>query len=140
MSDAKFADGCVTISGPENKLAREWYEKNKIPVFAYSGLARGFMAGLFKSSEPEMAKEKLDGPGMLGYFCENNLERLRRCEQLAEKKGVSVAQIAMAWIYNQPFEVYALSSPVTKNQIEENTAALDIDLTPDEVQWLDLLK
>lgn len=96
------------------------------------------MAGLFKSSEPEKAKEVLDEPGMLGYFCQRNIERLRRCEQLSKEKGVSVAQLAMAWIYNQPFAVYALSSPVTEKQIAENTDALDISLTQAELGWLDM--
>ena len=80
----------------------------------------------------------LDGPGMTGYFCDSNLERLRRCEQLAEQKGISVAQAAMAWIFNQKFEVYALSSPVTTEQTQQNAAALDIVLTDEEVAWLNL--
>ena len=138
VGDAKFADGCVTISGPENEEARNWYKENSIPVFAYSSLARGFLAGAFKSSEPETAKNVIDEPGMLGYYCENNIERLRRCEVLAQEKKVTVAQIAMAWIYNQPFEVFALSSPVTKKQIEENIAAIDIELSEDERKWLNL--
>lgn len=36
-----WAPGCVTISGPQNEKARAWYEKNQMPVFAYSSLARG---------------------------------------------------------------------------------------------------
>lgn len=138
VGDAKFADGCVTISGPENAEARNWYKENSIPVFAYSSLARGFLAGVFKSTEPETAKNVIDEPGMLGYYCENNIERLRRCEILAKEKNVTVAQIAMAWIYNQPFEVFALSSPVTKKQIEENIAAIDIKLSENERKWLNL--
>lgn len=138
VGDAKFADGCVTISGPENTEAREWYKENSIPVFAYSSLARGFLAGVFKSSEPETAKNVIDEPGMIGYYCENNIERLRRCEILAKEKSVTVAQIAMAWIYNQPFDVFALSSPVTKKQIEENIAAIDIKLNESEIRWLNL--
>lgn len=138
ISDAKFADGCVTISGPENVEARNWYKENAIPVFAYSSLARGFLAGVFKSDEPETAKKVIDEPGMLGYFCENNIERLRRCEILAKEKNVTVAQIAMAWIYNQPFNVFAISSPTTKQQIEENIVAIDIELSEDESKWLNL--
>lgn len=138
VGDAKFADGCVTISGPENFEAREWYKENSIPVFAYSSLARGFLAGVFKSQEPEAAKNVIDEPGMLGYYCENNLERLRRCEILAQEKNVTVAQIAMAWIYNQPFDVFALSSPVTKQQIAENIAAIEIKLSEEEHKWLNL--
>ena len=136
--DAKFSDPCVTISGPQNKDARAWYAANGIPVFAYSSLARGFFSGAFKSSCPEDAKKILDGPGIIGYFCESNLERLKRCEELAAKKGITVAQAAMAWIYNQKFEVYALSSPVTQEQIDQNIAAIDIVLTDEEVAWLNL--
>lgn len=136
--DAKFGDGCVTISGPQNAEARRWYKENKIPVFAYSSLARGFFSGAFKSNEPEKAKQILDEPGIIGYFCESNIERLRRCEIMAEKKGVSVPQIALAWIYNQPFEVLALSSPVTKEQTEQNIRAMEIALSADEIKWMGL--
>ena len=96
------------------------------------------MAGVFKSDEPETAKNVIDEPDMLGYFCENNIERLRRCEILAKEKNVTVAQIAMAWIYNQPFNVFAISSPTTKQQIEENIVAIDIELSEDESKWLNL--
>ena len=136
--DAKFGDGCVTISGPQNRDARKWYKENKIPVFAYSSLARGFFSGAFKSSEPEKAKQLLDEPGIIGYFCDSNIERLRRCEIIAGQKGVSVAQIALAWIFNQPFEVLALSSPVTKEQTEQNIKAMEITLTDDEIGWMNL--
>ena len=44
----------------------------------------------------------------------------------------------MAWIYNQRFEVFALSSPVTAEQLKENIQALEIKLTEDEIKWLDL--
>lgn len=138
LCDAHFGNGCVTISGPENKLARKWYADNNIPVFAYSSLARGFFSGAFSSANPEKAKEIMDGPGIIGYYSENNIERLKRCEKLAEEKGVTVAQIALAWIYNQKFDVYALSSPVTEEQLKANINAMDIVLTEDEVNWLNL--
>ena len=109
-----------------------------MPVFAYSSLARGFFSGAFKSSNPEDAKKIMDEPGIIGYFCESNLERLKRCEELAEKKGITVAQAAMAWIYNQKFDVFALSSPVTQGQIDQNIAAIEIELTDEEVAWLNL--
>ncbi len=137
--DARFGDGCVTISGPENADARKWYADNKMPVFAYSSLARGLFSGAFTSDDPEKAKQILDAPGILGYYCPNNIERLRRCEILAKKKGITVAQAAMAWIYNQKFEVFALSSPVTPEQIRQNIRAMDIALTEEEVAWLNLL-
>ena len=44
----------------------------------------------------------------------------------------------MAWIYNQRFEVFALSSPVTAEQLSANIKALEIELTEEEVKWLNL--
>ena len=44
----------------------------------------------------------------------------------------------MAWIYNQPFDVFAVSSPVTKKQIDENIKAIDITLSEQECKWLNL--
>lgn len=136
--DAKLGDGCVTISGPENADARAWYAKAGIPVFAYSSLARGFFSGAFRSDAPEDAKNIMDGPGITGYYCDANIERLRRCEEIAAKRSITVAQVAMAWIYNQDFDVYALSSPVTAEQISQNTAAIEIALTKEETAWLNL--
>ena len=134
-----WGGGCVTISGPNNKAARKFYADHKIPVFAYSTMARGFFSGLVKSDDPESAKRIMDEPGLKGYAYPENFERLRRCEILAAEKGMSVAQVAMAWIFNQHnLEVYALTAPVKKEMMEENIAASELELTPAECAWLDL--
>lgn len=138
--DNPWVGQCVTLSGPENKAARKWYQDNKIAIFAYSALARGFFSGAFKSTEPEKAKQILDEAGIKGYFCDNNIERLRRAEILAKEKGVSVAQIALAWIFSNPLDTFLLTSPINKKQINENVASENIKLTSDEVLWLDLEK
>lgn len=46
--------------------------------------------------------------------------------------------IAIAWIYNQDFDVYAISSPITKEQLDANIAAMDIELSENEGKWLNL--
>ncbi len=138
--DNPWVGQCTTLSGPDNKLARKWYQDNNIAVFAYSALARGFFSGAFGSHEPQRAKEILDEAGIKGYFCERNIERLRRAEILSKEKNVSVAQIALAWIFNNPLDTFLLTSPVNQKQIKENVAAQDIKLTRDEVLWLDLEK
>ena len=107
-------------------------------VFAYSSLARGFFSGAFESATPEDAYKILDDAGIKGYYCTRNIERLRRCEILAQKKGVKVAQIALAWIFSQNMNLCAISSPVTEQQINENIAAMEFSLTADEIRWLDL--
>ena len=138
VADAKFSDPCVSISGPENLEARQWYAKSGVTVFAYSSLARGFFSGAFRSGAPEDAYKIMDEAGIKGYYCTRNIERLRRCEILAAEKGVKVAQIALAWIFSQNMSLCALSSPVTEQQINENIKAMELALTADEMRWLDL--
>ena len=134
-----WGGGCITISGPSNRAVRQWYADNKIPVFAYSTMARGFFSGLVHSDDPEGAKSVMDEPGLKGYACPENFERLRRCEILAREKGMSVAQIAMAWIFNQRnLDVYALVSTSRRENMRTNVEAGDIKLSEDECKWLDL--
>ena len=134
-----WGGGCVTISGPANKAARKWYADNHIPVFAYSTMARGFFSGLVKSDDPEGAKAIMDEPGLKGYAYPENFERLRRCEILAKETGMTVPQIAMAWIFNQKdLDVYALSAPVKREMMRTNVEASEIRLSEADCAWLDL--
>lgn len=130
--------GCVTISGPSNAEARAWYRDNQIPVLAYSSLGRGMFAGLVKSNDMEGAKKILDPNAVKGYCYPENFERLARAEQLAKEKDCTVPQIALAWILNQDFEVFPLVSAKKASRIASNAQALDIKLTKEEVEWLDL--
>lgn len=136
--DNPWEGACVTISGPENAGARKWYADNNVAVFAYSSLARGFFSGQFKSNEPDKARLFLDEAGIKGYYCERNFERLRRTEILASEKHYTIAQIALSWIFNQPLQVFALTSPVNEIQLKENIAVSDIRLTKEEIAWLNL--
>jgi len=133
-----WGGGCITISGPNNKAARRWYAENNIPVFAYSSMGRGFFSGLVKSDAPEKAGEIMDAPALKGYACPENFERLRRCEILAAEKGMTVPQVAMAWIFSQKaLDVYALVACRPEN-MRVNIAASRTELTEDECRWLDL--
>ena len=81
----------------------------------------------------------MDEPGLKGYAYPENFERLRRCEILAKEKGMTVPQIAMAWIFNQrDLDIYALTAPVERAMMRVNIEASEIKLTDEECQWLDL--
>ncbi len=133
-----WGGGCVTISGSANAEAREWYEKTKMPVIAYSSLGRGLFSGKIKSKDAGRAADVLDPVAMRGYGCPENFERLRRCELLAEEKKVTVPQIAMAWIYSQKLNCFAVVSTTNASRMQENIDALHISLSMEEVAWLNL--
>ena len=135
-----WGGGCVSISGPKNEDARKWYEENQMPVIAYSSLACGLLSGQVKSDEPEKAAELLGANGMKGYGYPENFERLRRCEEVAKKHQCSVAQIAMAWIYRQPLNTFAVVRTKNPQRMKENIAAMELPLTREELLYLDLRK
>lgn len=134
-----WGGGCVTISGPANRGVRKWHADNAMPVFAYSPLARGFFSGKLKSDRPEDAASLLDEAGVKGYCASANFLRLKRCEELAKEKGVSVPLIAMAYIFSQPgLDTYALTGSTNPENIRMNIEALSLKLTENECRWLDL--
>lgn len=135
-----WGGGCVTISGPSNEDARKWYAENQMPVIAYSSLGRGLFSGRVKSSEIDKAGEVMDAVAMRGYGCPENFERLRRCEELAAIKGCTVPQIAMAWIFKQNINTFAVVSTSKASRMQENIDALHIELSADEILYLDLRK
>lgn len=137
QTDDPWGDG-ITISGAPNEAAREWYRKNQMPVVAYSSICRGFFSGKFKSSEPEKAAQFLDAAAVKTYAHPENFERLRRCEELAEKKNATVAQIAMKWLFADGVNTFAAVSTSSPERLKSNVAALSIEMTKEEAEYLDL--
>lgn len=135
-----WGGGCETISGPSHEEDREWYRKNQMPVIAYSSLGRGLFSGKLKAEDAFAGKagEVLDGVAMKGYGYPENYERLRRCEKLAQTKGVTVPQIAMAYIFQCGINVFAVVSTTKPERMQQNIDACDIRLTKEECDYLDL--
>ena len=138
--DNPWVGNCVTLSGPENADARQWYRNHNMPVFAYSSLARGFFSGAFRSDDREGARKFLDEAAMKGYYCDANFERLRRAEILAKELNCTVAQVALAWLLNQPLDAFLMVSFSNPKHIQSNVDACEIILTPEQVAWLNLEK
>lgn len=133
-----WGPGCVSISGPQEVKARKWYKENGIPVFSYSSIGRGFFSGRFNRENFEQQKDSIDSVCVKAYCHDRNFERLSRAEKLAEKKGVTVAQIAIAYIINQPFAVVPIVGAANKHELTLNAQACDLHLTESENAWLDL--
>lgn len=133
-----WGGGSISISGSNGGAARAWYQREKMPVIAYSSLGRGLFSGKLKSADAALADRVLDEFAMKGYAYPQNFERLRRCEELAEKKGKSVSQIAMAWLFGQELDTFAVVSTSKKQRMQENIAAMELALTKAELLYLDL--
>jgi aryl-alcohol dehydrogenase-like predicted oxidoreductase len=113
--------GCISIHEPD---ALAWYARTQLPVFSWSSQAAGYFAGV-------------DSDLTRVYRTADNAERLRRARELAERKGCSPTQLALAWTAHQPFPTYAIVGPADADEIGESIVALDVELAPDEADWLD---
>ena len=135
--DDPFGGGCVSLSGPEHREDREWYAKTQMPVVAYSSLARGFFSGKFRSDDPESAKQVLDIYARKGYLYPENMRRLKRAEELARKKGLTVPEIAMRYLFASPMNLFAVVSTAKPERLDSSIEAAADPLTAEEAKWLE---
>ncbi len=133
-----WGPGCTTLSGPTMAAARAWYRAQNMPVFAYSSLGRGFFSGRVSRANFEMTKAQLDGACVKAYCHEVNFRRLDRVEQLAKERGLTVPQIAMAWILKQPLHVFAIVGAATREEFRAHVDVLQASLSNEESAWLNL--
>jgi aryl-alcohol dehydrogenase-like predicted oxidoreductase len=136
--DAPESEG-TTLTGDANKEARDWFLRQKLPIFAYSSLGRGFFSGRISSDHPEKAGEAISPLAVKEYAHPDNLERLRRAEFLAVEKKVRLTQIAFAWLFTQPLDVFPVTSPTSIEHLHEIIGAINLVISPHEAAWLNLV-
>ncbi len=133
-----WGPGCVTLSGPQNVEARAWYQANQMPVLAYSSLARGFFSGRITPDNFEQTREMLDHACRTAYCHEVNFRRLERAMALAEEMGVTVPQIALAYVLHAPLDVYPQVGAANGDEFAQSVEALELSLTEAQRAWLNL--
>jgi aryl-alcohol dehydrogenase-like predicted oxidoreductase len=136
--DQPWPPGCVSISGPAQEAARAWYAESQTPVLAWSSLSAGFFSGQWTADAIAALPEDSEHLFIRCYRSAENLERLRRTEKLAAARGLSVPELALAWLWGQGLNVFALTGCRTPTEVQSTAAALNIQLSPSECDWLDL--
>lgn len=130
-------EGCLSISGEQGRVAREWYAAAHMPLFTWSSLAGGFFSGRLRRDNLATFTSGADKNCAETYGNEANFGRLERAEALAAERGLTAAQIALAYVLSQPLDIYALVGSASGAEFGANAAAGDVRLTPDELRWLE---
>lgn len=130
--------GCLTISGDQYEADRAWYKANQLPIFSWSSMAGGFWSGRFNREGVETYTEGQAKLVRDCYCSDANFTRLDRVKELADAKGLTIPQIALAYIFNYPMNVFALVGAQNQEEVDTNVAALNTDLTEQELLYLDL--
>lgn len=128
---------CETITGEKHYEDRKYYEESQMPVIAFSSLGRGLLTGKFKSNELDKISKIMDANAIKGYAYPVNYKRLARCEEIASKKNATVPQIALSYLFNSTMDTYAIVSMSSNQMIMDNLKSLNIDLTEEEILYLE---
>ena len=109
-----------------------------IGFVAYSPLGRGFLAGRF-SSPDELDEDdfRKRHPRMQGENFERNRALGARVREMAEAKGCTPAQLALAWVLSRGEDVVPIPGTKRRTYLEQNAAASDVELTNAELRALD---
>jgi aryl-alcohol dehydrogenase-like predicted oxidoreductase len=129
--------GCISISGDQGSAARAWYAQQNMPLFTWSSLAGGFFSGRFRRDNLASFTGDLEKLCAETYGSEANFQRLDRVETLAAQKALSVPQIALAYVLSQPLNIFAVVGCQTPAEFATNVAASELQLSPDELAWLE---
>lgn len=109
-----------------------------VALIPWSPLARGFLAGnRTRDKGGDTARSKSDGFAHHMYYHDNDFDTLDRVIELAGKRGVSNAQIALAWMLHKPGITSPIIGASKMPHLDEALAAMDIKLSADEMDFLE---
>jgi aryl-alcohol dehydrogenase-like predicted oxidoreductase len=109
-----------------------------IGFVAYSPLGRGFLTGRIKSVDDlDESDFRRRGPRFQGENFQRNLDLVAQVEEIAAEKGVTSSQLALAWMLAQGDDVVPIPGTKRRTYLEQNVAAVEIELTDDDLRRLD---
>ena len=122
--------GCIHN---HSRLDRDRILKMGITCIPWSSQARGFF--LPEISRPDLRK---DGSLVSSWYSDDNFKRQARAIELAKKYNAEPINIALAWVLQQKFPCFPLIGPRSLMELFSSMKALEINLTDDEMAWLNL--
>lgn len=120
--------GCLAL----DKAGREWHRAHQFPLLPWSSQASGFFTGRYAKGDGQTG----DVPRV--YYNDANWERLARAQEVAEAKGCTANNIALAYVLHQPFPVFPLFGPRSVAELQSSLPALDVTLTENDMRYLAL--
>ena len=104
-----------------------------ISLVAYSPLGRGFLSGRFSSPEElDEGDFRRYGPRFTGENLRENLKLAERVKELAQEKGITPGQLALAWVLSRGEQIVPIPGTKRRSYLEENLAAAEQELSAEE--------
>ena len=109
-----------------------------IGFVAYSPIGRGFLSGQWRSID-DLADDdwRRNNPRFQGENFQRNLDVVEKIEELAREKGVTPAQLAIAWVLAQGDDIVPIPGSKSRKHLEENVGAAEVTLSEEDLARLD---
>jgi 1-deoxyxylulose-5-phosphate synthase len=111
-------------------------QDQKVAVIPWSPLARGLLTRKPSKERNETLRARTDAFGK-SLYSDEDLKVAQRVSELAEARGLPMAQVALAWMLSKPVITAPIIGATKPHHLEDAIAALSVQLTPDEIQRLE---
>ena len=137
----------LLIHQPSYSMINRWIEDDRLldtleqvgaGCIAFSPLAQGLLTDRYLNGVPEDSRVATGGALGRGMLTDDRLDRVRALNEVAKRRGQSLAQLALAWALRDPRMTSLVIGASSVAQLDDNVAALDrLDLTDDELSEID---
>ncbi len=136
----------LLIHQPSYSMINRWIEEDLLDTLedlgvgaiAFTPLAQGLLTGKYLDGIPEDSRAAREGTGIAGQLTDDNLDRIRGLHAIAQDRGQSLAQMALAWALRDPRVTSVLVGARHVGQLENSLGALEQpDFTDDELARID---
>jgi aryl-alcohol dehydrogenase-like predicted oxidoreductase len=125
--------------GPEREIMQLCAE-NGISQIVWSPLAQGVLTGKYKPGAPPPEGSRVTSDQMnffMDRYDDTLLERVQQLQPIADELGITLAQLALAWVLREPNVASAIVGASRPQQVEANAAASGIELSDDVLRRID---
>jgi L-glyceraldehyde 3-phosphate reductase len=136
----------LLIHQPSYSLLNRWIEEDLLDVLeregvgsiVFSPLAQGMLTDKYLHGIPEQSRAAQDGFLKKSFLSEDNMSRIRGLNEIAERRGQSLAQMAIAWVLRDPRITSALIGVRNVEQLEDSLGALQrLDFSDEELRAIE---
>jgi L-glyceraldehyde 3-phosphate reductase len=134
------------IHQPSYSMINRWIEPDLIEALkdegigciVFSPLAQGLLTDRYLNGVPEGSRASRPGSLSQAMLSEENVAKIRSLNEIAKRRGQTLAQMAIAWVLRDPVVTSALVGASRVKQLEDNVAALDtLEFSTDELAEID---
>ncbi|WP_416878515.1 L-glyceraldehyde 3-phosphate reductase [Litorimonas sp.] len=134
------------IHQPSYSMLNRWIEDELLDTLedlgagciGFSPLAQGLLTEKYLDGVPEEARASKDGSFSKDMLTDTNIKRIRELNKIAERRGQSLAQMAIAWVLRDPRVTSALIGARTVDQLANSLASLEtLDFSDEELKEID---